>query len=172
ILALLRGRQQGVLDIRLGLDPELEAQAPHPCVSRVADFLQLGADFSLNASPRGRWLGEVCRWTWRVKLLTAFESELIGRLRDTAEQEAIRVFAANLKDLLLAAPAGPKAVLGLDPGIRTGVKVAAIDATGKVLATSTVYPFEPRRDREGSINTLAALVARHKIELVAIGNGT
>src|SRR5690606_15303259 len=106
------------------------------------------------------------------KLLTAFESELIGRLRDTAEQEAIRVFAANLKDLLLAAPAGPKAVLGLDPGIRTGVKVAAIDATGKVLGTTTIYPFEPRRDREGSINTLAAVIARHQIELVAIGNGT
>lgn len=172
ILALLRGRQQGVLDIRLGLDAELEAQTPHPCVSRVADFLRVEADFSIDASPRGRWLGEVCRWTWRVKLLTAFESELIGRLRDTAEQEAIRVFAANLKDLLLAAPAGPKTVLGLDPGIRTGVKLAAIDATGKVLATSTVYPFEPRRDREGSINTLAALIAKHKIELVAIGNGT
>ncbi|NYT59131.1 RNA-binding transcriptional accessory protein [Alcaligenaceae bacterium] len=172
ILALLRGRQQGVLDIRLGLDAELEAQTPHPCVSRIAGFLHMGAEFSIDASPRGRWLGEVCRWTWRVKLLTAFESELIGRLRDTAEQEAIRVFAANLKDLLLAAPAGPKTVLGLDPGIRTGVKVAAIDATGKVLATSTVYPFEPRRDREGSINTLAALIAKHKIELVAIGNGT
>ena len=172
ILALLRGRQQGVLDIRLGLDAELEAQVPHPCVSRIADQLRIGADFSIDASPRGRWLGEVCRWTWRVKLLTAFESELIGRLRDTAEQEAIRVFAANLKDLLLAAPAGPKAVLGLDPGIRTGVKVAAIDATGKVLATSTVYPFEPRRDYEGSINTLAALIAKHHIELVAIGNGT
>ncbi|AEC18975.1 transcription accessory protein [Pusillimonas sp. T7-7] len=172
ILALLRGRQQGVLDIRLGLDPELETQVPHPCISRIADFLRMGADFSIDASSRGRWLGEVCRWTWRVKLLTAFESELIGRLRDTAEQEAIRVFAANLKDLLLAAPAGPKTVLGLDPGIRTGVKVAAIDATGKVLATSTVYPFEPRRDREGSINTLAALITKHKIELVAIGNGT
>ncbi|MCC2596463.1 RNA-binding transcriptional accessory protein [Pusillimonas sp. MFBS29] len=172
ILALLRGRQQGVLDLRLGLDAELEAQTPHPCVSRIANFLRVGAEFSIDAPPRGRWLGEVCRWTWRVKLLTAFESELIGRLRDTAEQEAIRVFAANLKDLLLAAPAGPKAVLGLDPGIRTGVKVAAIDATGKVLATSTIYPFEPRRDREGSINTLAALIAKHKIDLVAIGNGT
>lgn len=172
ILALLRGRQQGVLDIRLGLDPELEAQTPHPCVARIADFLRMGADFSADAGPRGRWLGEVCRWTWRVKLLTAFESELIGRLRDAAEQEAIRVFAANLKDLLLAAPAGPKCVIGLDPGIRTGVKVAIIDATGKLLDTTTIYPFEPRRNREGSINTLAALAARHKAELIAIGNGT
>ncbi len=172
MLALLRGRQQGVLDIRLGLEPELETRTPHPCVERIANFLDIDAGFSIDAPPRARWLGEVCRWTWRVKLLTAFESELIGRLRDNAEQEAIRVFAANLKDLLLAAPAGPKSVLGLDPGIRTGVKVAAIDATGKLLDTATIYPFEPRRDREGSIKTLAALAARHNIELVAIGNGT
>lgn len=173
ILALLRGRQQGVLEIRLGLETELEAQLPHPCVARIASFLNLGNGlFALDASPRARWLGEVCRWTWRVKLVTAFESELVGRLRETAEAEAIRVFAANLKDLLLAAPAGPKAVLGLDPGIRTGCKVAVIDQTGKVVDTSTVYPFEPRRDREGTINTLAALVARHKVDLIAIGNGT
>ncbi len=172
ILALLRGRQQGVLDLRLGLEAELEAQTPHPCITRVAHLAGVEADFSIDAPPRARWLADVCRWTWRVKLLTAFETELIGRLRETAEQEAIRVFAANLKDLLLAAPAGPKAVMGLDPGIRTGVKVAIIDATGKVLDTATVYPFEPRRDRDGSINTLAALATRHHVELVAIGNGT
>src|SRR5690606_27559816 len=172
ILAMLRGRQQGALDIRLGLEAELESQTPHPCVVRIANFLNLQAGFAPEAPPQARWLGEVCRWTWRVKLLTAFESELIGRLRDTAEQEAIRVFAAHLKDLLLAAPAGPTSVLGLDPGIRTGVKAAAIDATGKVLDTATIYPFEPRRDREGSIKTLAALVSKHKLELAAIGNGT
>ncbi len=172
ILALLRGRQQGVLDLRIGLEPDLEAETPHPCVRRIADYLKLNARFELDAAPRERWLGEVCRWTWRVKLLTAFETEFITRLRESAEEEAIRVFAANLKDLLLAAPAGPKAVLGLDPGIRTGVKVCAIDATGKLLDTATIYPFEPRRDREGSLRTLAALAARHKIELVAIGNGT
>lgn len=172
ILAMLRGRQQGVLDLRIGLDPELEAQTPHPCVVRIANFLKIDAGFGPDASARGRWLAEVCRWAWRVKLLTAFETELVGRLRDSAEQEAIRVFAANLKDLLLAAPAGPKAVLGLDPGIRTGVKVAAIDTTGKVVDTATIYPFEPRRDLEGSLNVLAALVARHNIELIAIGNGT
>lgn len=171
-LALLRGRQQGILDLRIGLETELEQQNPHPCVQRIADFLKLGADFALTASPRGRWLAETCRWTWRVKLLTSFETEFITRLREAAEAEAIRVFAANLKDLLLAAPAGPRAVLGLDPGIRTGVKVAAIDTTGKVVETCTVYPFEPRRDREGSINTLAALITRHQLELVAIGNGT
>lgn len=171
-LALLRGRQQGVLDIRLGLEADLEAQTPHPCVLRIADFLTVGAEFSTQASPRGHWLAEVCRWTWRVKLLTAFETELIARLREAAETEAIRVFAANLKDLMLAAPAGPKSVLGLDPGIRTGVKAAVIDATGKVLDTHTIYPFEPRRDVEGSIKALAALAKRHNIELVAIGNGT
>ena len=172
VLALLRGRQQGMLELRLGLEAELEAQTPHPCVARIAQRLGLDVDFSADAPPRRRWLAEVCRWTWRVKLLTAFETELIGRLRENAEAEAIRVFAANLKDLLLAAPAGPKAVMGLDPGIRTGVKVAVIDPTGKVLDTATVYPFEPRRDRQGSINTLAALATRHRVELVAIGNGT
>jgi uncharacterized protein len=173
VLALLRGRQQGVLELRLGLETELEAQTPHPCVARIANLLKLGPRlFDIDAAPRARWLAEVCRWTWRVKLLSAFESELVGRLRESAEAEAIRVFSANLKDLLLAAPAGPRAVLGLDPGIRTGVKVAAIDQTGKVVQTATVYPFEPRRDREGAITVLAAIAAKHKIELVAIGNGT
>ncbi|MGB6241905.1 MAG: Tex family protein [Castellaniella sp.] len=172
VLALLRGRQQGILDLRLGLDAEREALTPHPCVTRVADLLDIDACFDAQATSRQHWLAEVCRWTWRVKLLTAFETELIGRLREAAETEAIRVFAANLKDLLLAAPAGPKAVLGLDPGIRTGVKVAAIDATGKLLDTATIYPFEPRRDVEGSLRTLAALIQRHQIPLVAIGNGT
>ncbi|HEX7747876.1 MAG TPA: RNA-binding transcriptional accessory protein Tex [Bordetella sp.] len=172
VLALLRGRQQGVLELRVGLQTELEAEKPHPCVARIASFLKLGKVFALDAAPRALWLGEVCRWTWRVKLLTAFESEFFGKLREQAEAEAIRVFAANLKDLLLAAPAGPKAVLGLDPGIRTGCKIAVIDPTGKVVDTATVYPFEPRRDVEGAINTLAALCARHKVDLVAIGNGT
>lgn len=173
VLALLRGRQQGVLELRLGLDVEREAEVPHPCVSRVAEFLKLGPHlFGLDATPRARWLAEVCRWTWRVKLSPTFETEMVTRLRESAETEAIRVFAANLKDLLLAAPAGPKSVLGLDPGIRTGVKVAAIDKTGKLVETATVYPFEPRRDREGAMATLAAIAHRHKIELVAIGNGT
>ncbi|MBX7020744.1 RNA-binding transcriptional accessory protein, partial [Providencia rettgeri] len=172
VLALLRGRQQGALDLRPGLNPEQDQLLPHPCVLKVAELTDIGADFSADASPRDHWLAEVCRWTWRVKLLTAFESELIGRLREQAEQESTRVFAANLRDLLLAAPAGNKAVLGLDPGIRTGVKAAVIDATGKVLDTATVYPFEPRRDREGAIRTLAGLATRHQVELVAIGNGT
>lgn len=172
ILALLRGRTQGVLDLRVGLDPEQDTLTPHPCVTRISDFLGLDAEYNIDASPRGRWLAELSRWTWRVKLLTSFESEIITQLREKAEEDAISVFAANLKDLLLAAPAGPKAVLGLDPGIRTGVKVAAIDPTGKLLETTTIYPFEPRRDVSGSINTLLALIAKHKIELIAIGNGT
>ncbi|VCU70304.1 30S ribosomal protein S1 [Pigmentiphaga humi] len=172
VLALLRGRQQGVLELRLGLESELEAQLPHPCVARVAKLVGLDGLFGLDVSTRQKWLGEVCRWTWRVKLLPSFETENLARLRDEAEAEAIRVFALNLKDLLLAAPAGPKNVLGLDPGIRTGVKVAAIDRTGKLLDTTTIYPHEPRRDWDGSIEALARIARRHQIELIAIGNGT
>lgn len=173
VLAMLRGRQQGVLELRIGLEASQDILVPHPCVERVAQFLKLGRDlFDAMPSPRAKWLADVARWTWRVKLLTMFETEMMTRLRESAETEAIRVFAANLKDLLLAAPAGPKAVLGLDPGIRTGVKVAAIDHTGKLVETATVYPFEPRRDRAGSLATLAAIARRHHIELVAIGNGT
>lgn len=173
VLAMLRGRQQGILELRIGLEATQDILVPHPCVERVAQFLKLGRDlFDATPPPRAKWLADVARWTWRVKLLTMFETEMISRLRESAETEAIRVFAANLKDLLLAAPAGPKAVLGLDPGIRTGVKVAAIDHTGKLVETATVYPFEPRRDRAGSLATLAAIARRHHIELVAIGNGT
>lgn len=173
VLAMLRGRQLGALELRIGLEASQDILVPHPCVERVAQFLKLGRDlFDAAPSARAKWLADVSRWTWRVKLLTMFETEMVTRLRESAETEAIRVFAANLKDLLLAAPAGPKAVLGLDPGIRTGVKVAAIDHTGKVVETATVYPFEPRRDRAGSLATLAMIARRHKIELVAIGNGT
>ncbi|WZB73387.1 helix-hairpin-helix domain-containing protein [Achromobacter xylosoxidans] len=139
----------------------------------MADFLKLGRGlFALDATPRARWLGEVCRWTWRVKLLTAFESELIvppARERRSRGDPRVR----GQPERPAAGRAGrPKAVLGLDPGIRTGCKVAVIDQTGKVVDTTTVYPFEPRRDREGTINTLAALVGRHKVDLIAIGNGT
>ena len=125
-----------------------------------------------DAPPADRWLAEVLRWCWRVKLHLHFETELFSRLREAAEAEAIRVFAANLKDLLLGAPAGHQSVMGLDPGIRTGVKVAVVDATGKLLDTATIYPHEPRRDWDGSIATLAAMSARHGIGLLAIGNGT
>jgi len=172
VLALLRGRQQGILELRVGLAEAEEALVPHPCIARIAQVLAVDAAFGADATPRQRWLGDVCRWTWRVKLAPAFETETLTQLRTQAEEEAIRVFSANLKDLLLAAPAGAKAVMGLDPGIRTGVKVAVIDATGKLLDTTTIYPFEPRRDVRGSLHTLLGLVAKYKPELIAIGNGT
>lgn len=172
ILALLRGRQQGVLSLRLGLSPELEELTPHPCIERLAKIVDCPVDFNADAAPQPKWLAEVCRIAWRVKLLTSFETELIGRLREEAETEATRVFAANLRDLLLAAPAGNKRVLGLDPGIRTGVKVAAIDETGKVIATDTVYPFGGRKDVSGTIRSLSKLIQDHQLQLIAIGNGT
>lgn len=172
VLALLRGRQQGVLGLRLGLRPELEELIPHPCVERVAKLMHCPADFTPDASAQAKWFAEVCRVAWRVKLLTSFETELLSRLREDAEAEATRVFAANLRDLLLAAPAGNKRVLGLDPGIRTGVKVAAIDETGKVIATHTVYPFGGRKDLSGTVKTLSTLIAQYQIQLIAIGNGT
>lgn len=171
-LALLRGRNKGILDLRLGLSPEQEALHPHPCLSLMAKQLGVGADFNPNATPQARWLAEALRWAWRVKLTHSLETELMTQLREQAEEQAIAVFAANLKDLLLAAPAGAKTVLGLDPGIRTGVKVAAIDATGKLLETTTIYPFEPRRDVQGSVHRLLSLIAKHQIQLIAIGNGT
>jgi uncharacterized protein len=183
-LALFRGRQQGVLSLKLQLEATLEADVPHPNVVRLAGIVGLAesvrnaaraaaaASPSGNLRPADAWLAEACRWCWRVKLLPHLETELFGRLREAAEAEAIKVFGANLKDLLLAAPAGPRAVIGLDPGIRTGVKVAVVDATGKLVDTTTLYPHEPRRDWEGSIAALAVLAARHKVALVAIGNGT
>ncbi len=172
VLALLRGRQQGFLSLKIALDPESEDLTPHPFVKHIANFLRVKANFSAKASPQSAWLADVCRWTWRVKLLTSLETEFITRLRETAETEAIKVFANNLKDLLLSAPAGSKAVLGLDPGIRTGVKVAAIDSTGKVLETATIFPFEPKKDVAGSLSTLKSILEKHDIKLVAIGNGT
>lgn len=173
MLALLRGRQQGVLDLRIGLSEDQEALLPHPCSERIAELMGFGSRiFGSQASAREQWLAEVCRWCWRVKLLMFFEMEIVGVLRERAETQAIDVFAANLKDLLLSPPAGPKAVIGLDPGIRTGVKVAVIDRTGKVVDTTTIYPFEPRRDVAGSLRTLAELIKRHQVELAAIGNGT
>ncbi|HMM52037.1 MAG TPA: Tex-like N-terminal domain-containing protein, partial [Burkholderiaceae bacterium] len=149
-LALLRGRQQGVLSLKLGLEPALEQQQPHPCLALLAVKVGLARSVQAASRPADAWLAEACRWCWRVKLLPHLETELFGRMREAAEAEAIRVFGANLKDILLAPPAGPRAVIGLDPGIRTGVKVAVVDATGKLLDTATLYPHEPRRDRDGS----------------------
>ena len=123
-------------------------------------------------APGDRWLREVARWAWKVKLGLSMMLDLMGELRDRAQEEAIRVFARNLRDLLLAAPAGARATMGLDPGIRTGVKVAVVDATGKLLATDTVYPFQPKNDVRGAQAALAGLIGKHGVELIAIGNGT
>lgn len=167
-LALFRGRNAGVLQIKLGLGEEQDAMVPHPCELKVAAHVgvaQLGR-------PADKWLGEVCRWAWRVKILLHLEIALFTQLREASESEAIRVFSKNLHELLLAAPAGPQVVMGIDPGIRTGCKVAVVDATGKLLDTSTIYPHEPRKDWDGSLAVLGALCMKHEVSLIAIGNGT
>ncbi|HEY4351463.1 MAG TPA: Tex family protein [Paraburkholderia sp.] len=167
-LALFRGRNAGVLLVKLGLGEELDAQVPHPGEAMIARHFGIAN----QSRPADKWLSDVCRWCWRVKVQPHIENELLTNLREEAEHEAIRVFARNLKDLLLAAPAGPKAVIGLDPGLRTGVKVAVVDRTGKVLATDTIYPHEPRRDWDGSLAKLARIAAQCQAELISIGNGT
>jgi uncharacterized protein len=167
-LALFRGRSLGVLTIELGLGDPLESAVPHPCVAMIASHFGI-EDRGRPADP---WLAEVCRWTWRTKARLHISTELLVQLREAAEGEAIKIFGRNLHDLLLAAPAGPKAVLGLDPGLRTGCKVAVVDATGKLLDTATIYPHPPRNDRQGSLATLVRLVAQHGVELISIGNGT
>ncbi|APR94518.1 RNA-binding protein [Pandoraea thiooxydans] len=167
-LALFRGRNLGILMIKLGLGEERDALAPHPCEGMIAAHVGIRQ----QNRPADKWLGDVCRWCWRVKVQPHLESELLTQLRESAESEAIRVFARNLKALLLAAPAGPKAVIGLDPGLRTGVKVAVVDRTGKLLATDTIYPHEPRRDWDGSLAKLARLAQATGAELISIGNGT
>ena len=164
-LAMLRGRNEGFLTLDLEVDAETEG--PKPVERMIAEAVE-----ATSPAPGDAYLRDVARWTWRVKLSTSLSLDLMTEMRERAEEEAIKVFAHNLKDLLLAAPAGARPTLGLDPGVRTGVKVAAIDATGKVVATSTVYPFQPRNDLRGAQAEIAALIARHKIELIAIGNGT
>jgi uncharacterized protein len=167
-LALFRGRSLGVLTIELGLGDPLDAAMPHPCVSMIAGH------FGIQdcGRPADKWLADVCLWTWRIKAHPHLSAELLMQLREAAEIEAIKIFGRNLHELLLAAPAGPKAVLGLDPGIRTGCKVAVVDATGKLLETATIYPHQPRNDWQGSLETLARLVMQHGVELISIGNGT
>jgi protein Tex len=171
-LALFRGRHTEVLRVALKLPEDLEQEG------RRSDYgvceRMLAAHFGLvgGGRPADPWIAEVVRMTWRAKLGYGIETTLLGELKAAAEEEAIRVFGRNLEDLLLAAPAGQRVTMGLDPGIRTGVKVAVVDATGKLVDTATIYPFEPRKDVEGSLAALAALAARHRVELVAIGNGT
>ncbi|MBK0393385.1 Tex family protein [Ramlibacter algicola] len=167
-LAVFRGRQLEILDAKLSLPVEPEPGKPSVAEGRIA--------LKLGWSHAGRKADDLLRkcvaWTWKVKLSLSIERDLFARLREDAEKVAIKVFGDNLRDLLLAAPAGPKVVMGLDPGIRTGVKVAVVDATGKLVATSTIYPHEPRRDWEGSLHTLERLCRQHGVQLVAIGNGT
>jgi uncharacterized protein len=167
-LALFRGRSLDVLAIELDLGEEVERAVPHPCVAMIA------AHFGIEdrGRPADKWLAEVCQWTWRLKAHPHISAELLTELREAAEAEAIKIFSRNLRELLLTAPAGPKNVLGLDPGIRTGCKVAVVDATGKLLETATIYPHEPRNDWQGSLATLARMVVQHNVELIAIGNGT
>jgi protein Tex len=168
-LAMFRGRNEDVL--RLSLKTEQELRDPpesSPCIAMIAGHVGIRD----QGRAADKWLAETARWTWLVKLSLHFETELMGALRERAEEEAIRVFARNLHDLLLAAPAGPRTVIGLDPGIRTGVKVAVVDATGKLLETTTIYPHEPRRDWEVSLAALRQLAQKHHAGLIAIGNGT
>ena len=162
-LAMFRGANEGVLTLDIGPDP-----AGLPRVEAMVEAaLAVAGD-----APGDRWLKETARWAWRVKLGLSMMLDLMGDLRERAQDEAIRVFARNLKALLLAAPAGARTTMGLDPGVRTGVKVAVVDATGKLLATDTVYPFQPKNDVRGAQAALGALIRQHGVELIAIGNGT
>lgn len=166
-LAIFRGRNEGILSAALKLGEEGPG-IPHPCEGLIA------AHFGVKNEGRAadKWLAEVVRWTWKVKLYTSLETDLLGELREKAEDEAIAVFARNLHDLLLAAPAGPRTTLALDPGLRTGCKVAVVDATGKLLATDTVYPHAPRNQWDQTLATLGVLCTKHGVDLIAIGNGT
>ena len=165
-LAILRGRNEDILTVAIEVDADVPA-SNRPVELKVAAALKTG-----TAGPTDTWLREVAGWTWRVKLSLQLSLDLMRELRERAEEEAIRVFSRNLKDLLLAAPAGARPTLGLDPGIRTGVKVAAVDRTGKLVDTVTIYPFQPKNDVRGAQAELAKLIVKHKIELIAIGNGT
>ncbi len=171
ILAMFRGEKEGVLE--LTMDPEADGDADaNPGPSRYEAAVAGRFGVSDQGRPADRWLADTVRWAWRTRILIHLGADLRMRLWQAAEEEAVRVFATNLRDLLLAAPAGTRATMGLDPGLRTGVKVAVVDATGKVVATDTIYPHEPRRQWDASLHTLATLAAAHGVELVAIGNGT
>ncbi|MGB5842600.1 MAG: Tex family protein [Brucella anthropi] len=165
-LAMLRGRNEDFLSLDIEIDAD-DTSPVKPVERKIAAAYNIGATL-----PGDRWLMEVAGWAWRVKLSLSLSLDLMRDLRERAEEEAINVFARNLKDLLLAAPAGSRATMGLDPGIRTGVKVAIVDGTGKLLDTTTVYPFPPKNDVRGTQAELASLIRKHKIELIAIGNGT
>lgn len=166
-LAMFRGRNEGVLQLALNADPQFE-EAPRESQAELIIINHL--NLRLNNAPADAWRKAVVNWTWRIKVLLHLETELMGTVRERAEDEAINVFARNMHDLLMAAPAGMRATMGLDPGLRTGVKVAVVDATGKLVATDTVYPHTGQAAKAAAI--VAALCIKHNVELVAIGNGT
>ncbi len=166
ILAMLRGRNEGVLD--LNLDVPHEQGKPHPAEAKIKVVFNI-AD---RGRPADAWLADTARLAWRGRIGPSTSADLLARLKEKADTEAISVFSRNLKDLLLAAPAGPRATMGLDPGFRSGVKVAVVDGTGKLVATDTIYPHEPRNDWNDSLATLAALCIKYRVELVSVGNGT
>ncbi|MET7864840.1 Tex family protein [Micromonospora taraxaci] len=172
ILAMFRGEKEGVLDLTMDPEEAGDADAVPTGPSRYEAAIAGRFGVSDAGRPADRWLTDTVRWAWRTRILIHLGADLRLRLWQAAEEEAVRVFATNLRDLLLAAPAGTRPTMGLDPGLRTGVKVAVVDATGKVLATDTIYPHEPRRQWDASIETLARLAGAHGVELVAIGNGT
>ena len=171
-LALFRGRREEILNISLRLDSETEKpkwDAPHNlCEARIASHFGIRN----QNRPADKWLSDTVRWTWRVKSFLHLETEMMSALRERAEIEAINVFARNLKALLLAAPAGPRATMGLDPGLRTGVKVAIVDATGKVMDTAVIYPHQPVNDWDGALRTIEKLAEKYQVSLISIGNGT
>lgn len=168
-LALFRGRNEGILQLRLNADPNADEGSRYSAYEPlIAQHFELDCDQGLA----GAWRKQTIQWTWRIKVLPRMETDLFGQLRDSAEEAAIQVFATNLKDLLMAAPAGQRTTLGLDPGLRTGVKATVVDGTGKLLAQTTVFPHAPQNQWDKSLRSLAAMCQLHKVELVAIGNGT
>lgn len=171
-LAMFRGRNEGILQVGLDADPEKDDNDRRShCESIIADHVRLSPN-KLAGKAGEKWLTTLVQWTWRVKIMMYMETELFNQLRERADTAAIKVFADNLKDLLMAAPAGAKCTMGLDPGLRTGVKVAIVDATGKLLGTSTIFPHQPQNQWDKSVRTLANLCKQHKVELISIGNGT
>jgi uncharacterized protein len=168
-LAMLRGRNEGFLSLNLNADPNQEDSIRE---SYCETIITQHYGIHLSQAPADNWRKQVISWSWRIKISMHMETELMSSMKERSEIEAIEVFATNLKDLLMAAPAGPRATLGLDPGLRTGCKVAVVDATGKVLDTSVIYPHQPQKQYERSLQTIDALIRKHNVDLIAIGNGT
>ncbi|TRX57911.1 Tex family protein [Thalassomonas sp. M1454] len=167
-LAMLRGRNESLLQLKLNVDPSFDKGSESSCEQIIRDHFNL----RLHNQKAASWLNKVVRLTWRTKLSTSLETELLTALKERSETQAIKVFADNLKDLLMAAPGGAKVTMGIDPGIRTGCKIAIIDNTGKLIYTTTIFPHEPQKHWDKSIRTIVTLCNQHKVELIAIGNGT